>query len=254
MFSALINDCKNFINHVKNQIKKLTKPATAAIALGALSDQPPSRTDNLAEIAMLRQQLVVLKRSVNRPICITGVRVRLSFLACLTRFWKLALHIVQSENVLRWHRDIYRWYWRRKKCINQVRKRRSDQTWPSFLKNHAHQIWACDFTVVNDLLFRPLYIFMIIAHKTRLIIHFAVTLHSTNNWVAQQLREATPWDRRPRYLIQDNDNRPHQGIQQWSPGKHKKKLPPLSNQVKGKVISTPILPGLHHSYAYAGTL
>jgi len=203
-----------------------------------------------------------------------------------------------------------------------VRKRRSGQTWASFLKNHAHQVWACDFAVVNDLLFRPLYIFVIIAHKTRQIIHFAVTRHPTDAWVAQQLKEATPWGRRPRYLIRDNDkkfgklfskvarsssikelrtpfeapranaicerfigslrrecldfflifnpyqlnrilqsyvtyynsHRPHQGIQQRVPTKYKKKQLPLSNKVKGKVISTPVLHGLHHTYAYTGMM
>ena len=257
MFSALINACKSFVNLVKNHLKKITRPATASLAIGALSDLPRSRTDLLAENAMLRQQLIVLKRSVKRPKFTTGDRVRLSFLARLTGFWHSALHLVQPDTVLRWHRDIFRWYWRQKskpkqhpqttpqatidliqqmalenrtwgaehiqgellnlgiklgkptiqKYINQVRKRRSGQTWSSFLKNHAHQIWACDFAVVNDLLFRPLYIFVIIAHKTRRIIHAAVTRNPTDAWVAQQLREATPWGRRPRYLIRDNDKK-----------------------------------------------
>jgi putative transposase len=34
-----------------------------------------------------------------------------------------------------------------------------------------------------------------------------VTRHPTDAWVAQQLREATPFDQRPRYLIRDRDSK-----------------------------------------------
>ncbi len=56
------------------------------------------------------------------------------------------------------------------------------------------------------------------------------------------------------YITYYNQHRPHQGIQQRVPAKFKKKRPPLSNKVKGKVTSTPILHGLHHTYAYTGAM
>ena len=87
------------------------------------------------------------------------------------------------------------------------RRRQSGQTWATFLKNHADDIWACNFTVVHDLLFRPLYIFLIIELKTRRVIHAAVTRSPTDNWTAQQLREATFWARGPRCLIRDRDKK-----------------------------------------------
>ena len=34
-----------------------------------------------------------------------------------------------------------------------------------------------------------------------------MTSHPTDAWVAQQLREATPFDTRPRFLIRDNDQK-----------------------------------------------
>ena len=37
------------------------------------------------------------------------------------------------------------------------------QTWATFLRNHAGETWACDFLPVTDLLFRPLYVFFVIA-------------------------------------------------------------------------------------------
>jgi putative transposase len=92
------------------------------------------------------------------------------------------------------------------KYIPKVR-RGSSQTWAIFLKNHAGDVWACDFTVVHDLLFRPRYILVLIELQTRRIVHTAVTRSPTDGWTAQQLREATPWGKRPKYLVCDRDNR-----------------------------------------------
>jgi putative transposase len=79
------------------------------------------------------------------------------------------------------------------------------QTWSTFLHNHAADIWACDFLTVTDLFFRPIYAFVIVELASRRVIHIGATRHPTDAWVAQQLREATPFDQRPTYLIRDND-------------------------------------------------
>ncbi|MDP9372010.1 MAG: integrase core domain-containing protein [Chloroflexota bacterium] len=83
--------------------------------------------------------------------------------------------------------------------------RRTGQPWATFLRNHAGEIWACDFLPVTDLLFRPLHAFFIVALGSRRVVHVGVTRHPTDAWAAQQLREATPFDERPRYLLRDND-------------------------------------------------
>ncbi len=83
----------------------------------------------------------------------------------------------------------------------------SGQTWATFLRNHAPQIWACDFTQVTDIMFRSLFIFVIIEHASRRIVHVAVTSNPSDAWVAQQLRESTPWGEGPKYLIRDNDSK-----------------------------------------------
>ena len=114
MLTAIINTCKNFLNRIKDKIKNITKPATATLVAGAISDLPRSKSDLIVENAILRQQLIVLKRSVKRPKLTAGDRVRLTFLARLTNFWQSAFHIVQPETVLRWHRDLFRRYWKRK--------------------------------------------------------------------------------------------------------------------------------------------
>jgi putative transposase len=114
MFTAIINACKNVINRVKAQHKKITKPATATLAISTITDLPRKKSDLIVENAILRQQLIVLKRSVKRPQFTEGDRVRLTLPARLTGFWQSALHIVQPETVLRWHRDLFRRYWKLK--------------------------------------------------------------------------------------------------------------------------------------------
>jgi putative transposase len=49
------------------------------------------------------------------------------------------------------------------------------------------------------------YVFLVLAHERRRIVHFAVTANPTAQWTSQQLREAFPWDTAPRYLLQDRD-------------------------------------------------
>ena len=81
------------------------------------------------------------------------------------------------------------------------------QQWATFLHNHAAEIWACDFLQVTDLFFRPLFAFFIIELKSRWVIHVGMTRSPTDPWVAQQLREATPYGQTPTYLVCDNDSK-----------------------------------------------
>jgi putative transposase len=148
---------------------------------------------------------------------------------------------VQPDTLLTWHRQTFRWYWRHRskaasrkpkiaaetvalihamvrenrlwgaerirgellklgiwvskrtiqKYMRKPRAGPSAQTWGTFLHNHAHEIWACDFFLIEL--------------KSRKVIRVAVTRHPTDAWVAQQLREATPFGQAPRFLISDND-------------------------------------------------
>lgn len=71
--------------------------------------------------------------------------------------------------------------------------------------NHREAIAAIDFFAVPSLTFGVLYCFFVIAHGRRQVLHFNVTRHPASAWVAQQLREAFPYDSAPRYLIFDRD-------------------------------------------------
>ena len=81
------------------------------------------------------------------------------------------------------------------------------QSWSTFLHNRASQVWACDYLQVYDLFFRPLFIFFIIELGSRRVVHFRVTRNPSDEWTAQQLREATPFGEQPQYLIRDNDKK-----------------------------------------------
>jgi putative transposase len=123
MMTSILSSCGNLGLRAKQCLKQWTKPVTATLVTGAVSDLTRSRADLIAENVMLRQQLIVLKRQVKRPQLTNSDRSRLVLLARCTQFWQQALFIVQPDTLLRWHRDLFRRYWRRK-SRNKKRKPR----------------------------------------------------------------------------------------------------------------------------------
>jgi putative transposase len=67
---------------------------------------------------------------------------------------------------------------------------RGDQRWSTFLRKHARAIVACDFFVAVMVSFRLLFVFVMIEHGSRRLLHLNVTAHPTAAWTLQQLREA----------------------------------------------------------------
>src|SRR5207247_936148 len=82
----------------------------------------------------------------------------------------------------------------------------SSPTWKTFLTNHVHDIVACDFFIVPTATFRVLFVFIMLAHERRRIVHFNITAHPTAQWTAQQIVEAFRWDTAPRYLLGDRES------------------------------------------------
>jgi hypothetical protein len=76
----------------------------------------------------------------------------------------------------------------------------SSQTWRTFLGNHVKTLVSVDFFIVPNFRFEVLYVFLVLAHERRRVVHFNVTTHPTSEWTAQQLREAFPFDQIPQYL------------------------------------------------------
>ena len=80
------------------------------------------------------------------------------------------------------------------------------QTWRTFLDNHVSELVSVDFFTVPTATFRVLYVFVVLRHERREIVHFNATYHPTVEWTAQQIVEAFPFDTAPRYLMRDRDS------------------------------------------------
>ena len=249
------------VHRVGHTIKALLRPArtVAALAGAAAIDALRPRSELMAENALLRQQILVLRRTAPpRPRLQREDRLLLVLLARGNRAWRDGLHLVQPDTLLRWHRDLFTHLWRRRsqpknwpsrlradvidlirtmaranalwgaerihgellklglsvskrtiqKYMRSLRPRQPPgQTWNTFLRNHASDIWACDFLQLYDAWFRPVFAFVIMRHGSREVVHVNVTRSPTDTWVAQQLREATPYGDAPRFLIRDNDDK-----------------------------------------------
>jgi putative transposase len=79
------------------------------------------------------------------------------------------------------------------------------QTWRTFLTNHVQTLVSVDFFTVPTATFKVLFVFVILAHERRRVVHFNVTDAPTVQWTGQQLVEAFPWETAPRYLLRDRD-------------------------------------------------
>ena len=246
---------RKFLLWLQERIKLWTQPAILPLPLAILADLTRSNSELIAENAMLHLQVTILKRQAKKPVLTKPDRFWLVLFSHFAILWKQSLHIVQPDTLLRWHRDFYRFLWRRKsqgtpkvsaETIGLIRKLAKEnvlwgaerihgelaklgiilskrtiqkympkskkpyiptQSWATFLKNQADNMWACDFTVVYDWLFRPWYVFVVMELRTRRIVHTSVTNSPSDEWTAQQLREATPWGKGPKYLIHDRDGK-----------------------------------------------
>jgi len=89
--------------------------------------------------------------------------------------------------------------------ILQTCRRPPSQTWKTFLQNHIGEIVAIDFFTVPTVRMRVLFVFLVIEHQRRKVLHFGVTEHPTAEWTAQQVVEAFSDREAKRYLIRDRD-------------------------------------------------
>jgi transposase InsO family protein len=191
-----------------------------------------SRSDLLIENLALRQQLAILTAKQPRPRMRAADRF---FWVTLRRFWPRwteVLVIVQPSTtaeiralVRRMAAENPTWGAPRihgellmlgfdasERSVSRMMPRRppdpeARQRWRNFLRNHREVLAAMDFFTVTTATFRVLYVFFVIHHARRSVLHVRVTEHPTAGWIIQQLREAFAYDAVPRYLIFDNDKK-----------------------------------------------
>jgi transposase InsO family protein len=85
------------------------------------------------------------------------------------------------------------------------RRRPPSQTWRTFLQNHVGAFVAIDCFTVPTITWRLLFVFVVLAHDRRRILHINVTASPTSAWTRQQLGEAFPWEATARFLLHDRD-------------------------------------------------
>jgi putative transposase len=100
----------------------------------------------------------------------------------------------------------------RKYMVGRGTFRQRSSTWLSFLRNHLQVSWAIDFFTVTTVGFGRLYVFVVLEHDRRRVVHWAISAGPSMVWVIQQLREAAPFGLQPRYLFRDNDRTYGQGV------------------------------------------
>ena len=93
-------------------ILKWTKPSHPSLLLGTVMDLARGKSELVAENALLRQPLIILRRQIKRPRCTKTDRLLLVLLAKAVRAWRQALVIVQPEMLLKWHRQGLRLFWK----------------------------------------------------------------------------------------------------------------------------------------------
>ena len=80
-----------------------------------------------------------------------------------------------------------------------------NQTWKTFLHNHLGQLVSMDFFTVPTISMKVLFVFFVLEHRRREVLHFGVTEHPTAAWTSQQIVEAFADREATRYLIRDRD-------------------------------------------------
>ena len=257
-FASLKRFGSELLHKAHKWIIAKTKPTNSSHLLGTTADLMRNKTELVAENVLLRQQLIILKRSVKQPKLISRDRWLMVLLSSKLAHWKQALLIIKPDTLLRWHRELFKWIWHRKskhtggkpplsadvialiqRMVSENRlwgvKRirgellklglrvsrstiqkywrqghlpnQSSPNWSTFVHTQAEAIWACDFIQVTDILFRSLFAFVIVELGSRRVVHIGITSHPTDEWVTQQLREATPFGEGPKHLIRDNDSK-----------------------------------------------
>ena len=118
MFLKLLNRARQMVTTglqvLQHRLRSWTKPPRTSLTLGTIHDLARGKPQLVIENALLRQQLIVLNRSVKQPRLTRGDRALFVLLASRLPTWSDALLIVKPETVLRWHRQGFRLFWKQK--------------------------------------------------------------------------------------------------------------------------------------------
>ena len=91
-----------------------TRPSEPGDGYAGRSPAQPRGTARRRLRALLRHQLIVLRRNTKTPWLTWPDRLSLAFLARWVPNWKQVLQIIQPDTLLRWHREGFRLFWKLK--------------------------------------------------------------------------------------------------------------------------------------------
>ena len=139
------------------------------------------------------------RRHRGRPATAAGLREAIERMAAANPLWRAPrihgelkmLGIAISERTV-------------SRILRRLRRPPS-QTWKTFLHNHLGQMVSIDFFTVPTITMKVLFVFIVLEHRRRQVLHFNVTEHPTAAWTSQQIVEAFAERDVPRYIIRDRD-------------------------------------------------
>src|SRR5215831_6144734 len=147
-----------------------------------------------AEIIALRHQLIVLQRTQKTKRLVLGRADRCLWvwLSRLWSRWRSALIIIKPETVIGWHCQGFQWYWTWKTRHGRSGRPRVSKETRDLIRTMSRdnatvsQLVSIDFFTVHTIWFEILFVFVVLAHDRRRLLHFNVTAHPTAAWTAQQ--------------------------------------------------------------------
>jgi putative transposase len=139
------------------------------------------------------------RRGRGRPATAAEIRRLIEQMAAINPLWRAPriygelkmLGIAVSERTV-------------SRLLRSVR-RPPTQSWKTFLHNHLGQLVSIDFFTVPTVTMKVLFVFILLEHRRRQVLHFNVTEHPTAAWTSQQIVEAFADRDAPRYLLRDRD-------------------------------------------------
>ena len=116
------------LHELQARVLRWIKPLTTSLVLGTFADLTRGKAELLAENALLRQQLIILRRQIKRPMYKKTDRLLLVLLARMVQAWKQALFLVQPETLLRGPRELFRLFWKQKSKVHARKLKLSLET------------------------------------------------------------------------------------------------------------------------------
>ncbi len=113
MLIHLLNQMKTIaqhvVTHVQDRLKQWTQPLKDTLVGGTVSDVVKGKPELIAENALLRQQLIVVKRQIKQPQLKGRDRLLLVLLASKVRTWRQVLLLVKPETVRSGIENCFAW-------------------------------------------------------------------------------------------------------------------------------------------------